>query len=98
MSFEEEDTSIDELTQRNTPYEDSQPLIGEVVKETQDQHDDETNDLNRDEVEGTPQSCLHNEETDSMKTNRRRRFNQKELFQKNKRKQSCKLSEKIVIN
>ena len=98
MSFEEEDTSIDELTQRNTPYEDSQPLIGEVVKETQDQHDDETNDLNRDEVEGTPQSCLHHEITDSMKTNQRRRKTQKDLFQKNKRKQSRKISEKNLLS
>ena len=61
MSFEDDDTSCDEMTQQNTPFEESQPLIGEVVKETQDQHDDETNDLHSDEVEGTPQSCLYHE-------------------------------------
>jgi len=86
MSFSDEDTSIDEMTQRETPYEDSQPLLGEVVKETQDQYDDETNDLHSDEVEGTPE------------INRRRRKTQKDLFQKNKRKQSRKLSEKSLLS
>ena len=95
MSFEDEDTYCDDSTQENTQLEESQALLGEVVKETQEQHDDVTNDFYSDEVEGTPQSCLHHEITDSMKTNRRRRKTQKELFQKNKRKQSRKISEKI---
>ena len=58
-----DETYCDEMTQESTQLEESQALIGEIVRETLDQHDYETNDLNRDVVEGTPQSCLHNEKT-----------------------------------
>lgn len=98
MSFEDDDTYCDEMTQQNTQFEESQALIGEVVKETQDQHDDETNDLNSDEVEGTPQSCLHNEKTDSTKQiNKEDTF--KKTFSKKINVNSCANSvKKFVIN
>ena len=97
--YYEHDIFYDDKSEEDTQIvDDSQSLLPELGTEAKDQHDVDTNDLNRGVVQGTREYCLHDNETNNMKTNQQSRFKQSNLFSKNKRKQSSIHSENNLLS